>query len=498
VALASTDEDGATETLLQGYPLAPLEPNADYVAVVTDDLPLEDVGQRKPSRRTAVALALAVPESQTEAELAAYHAPTRATLARAGIDPTHVLRVWDFTTRSEADATERLRAMRRAAVKAVTDGTTTIALDLVEIRENGPIAAVIEGHIGGLPRFASTEEGGGLTLDEERLPVAEGSHDAPFRVTIPAGTGDYRFVMYGHGTGGSFHDAAFDDELAELGVAKLGIQFYGWTDGDVVTTFLGFDNIVAGTHRSTAGLMQAIADGAAVEQAMLGPLRTLLAAPKLQDVPNPAVGRHADGTIPVWVGGSLGGTMGAVYTGSAPEPRFGVFNVGGAAWTHFSPFAMINGFIRGPYGGDLNVLIAMAITQGNWDEVDGATWSPHLRDKDSMFLIQESIGDPVLPNPGTDMLAVVAGAQLLGKALAPIPGLAQVGKDAGPSQITQYRVADTDELAIHGFAARDTAAGEAAREQIFEFLTSVWAAAPKIELPSSCAHESCDFSGTSP
>jgi hypothetical protein len=394
--------------------------------------------------------------------------------------------------------------MRRTTVKAVTDGDTTVVLDQIEIRNSGPIAAVVEGHLHGLPRFAAPEASRGLTLDEDGQPVVEGTHDAPFRVTIPAGTGDYRFVMYGHGTAGSFHDDAFDEELAEIGIAKVGIQFYGWTNLEVIDTFLSFNNMMMGTHHSAAWLMQAIADGAAVEQALLGPVRGLLAAPTLGDVPNPAAGRHPDGKIPVWVGGSLGGTMGAVYTGSAPDSRYGVFNVGGAAWTHFIPdsnlFAMINGLIRNSYGGDLNVLISMAITQGNWDEVDGATWMSHLRDKDSMFLIQESIGDPVLPNQGTDMLAVVTGAGLLGEALTPIPGLAQVGKDAGSSRITQYQVpADTtDALDIHGFAARDTPAGAAAREQILDFLTSVWASEPTIELPSTCAQESCDFSGTAP
>ena len=41
-------------------------------------------------------------------------------------------------------------------------------------------------------------------------------------------------------------------------------------------------------------------------------------------------------------------------------------------------------------------------------------------------------------------------------------------------------------LSIHGFAAGDSNAGIAAREQISSFLTSIWAGSPKIELPSAC------------
>ncbi len=51
---------------------------------------------------------------------------------------------------------------------------------------------------------------------------------------------------------------------------------------------------------------------------------------------------------------------------------------------------------------------------------------------------------------------------------------------------------------VHGFAARDTPAGVAAREQIVGFIRSLWAGSMRVTIPSGCAMNtppgSCDFS----
>lgn len=490
-------DDDTNESLVVGYPLTPLEPGADYVAVVMDDLPVESGSPPTASRAAIVALGRDHARSPEEAKLAGYHAPTRAALAKTGIDPARVVRVWDFTTRSQEDATKRLRAMRDAAAKAVADGEVGVSIASVVKPPDPAIAAIVEGTLTGLPSFASSELTEGLTLDEQQMPVATGTREAPFRVLIPAGAGDYRFLMYGHGMGGSYHDDLFDHELAEQGVAKVNIEFHGWTEDDVIETFVNFTKVFIGTHHSSALLMQAVADGEAIQKAMLGPLGDALVAPDLGGEANPAAGRRPQFDIPVWTGGSLGGTMGLVFTSSAKETYSGVFNVPGAGWTHFVPkasvFELVGALIKGPYGGNLNVLHAIAMSQGVWDDVDGAVWAAELAGRDSVFLLQESIGDPVLPNPGSEMVAVVTGAEQVGKVLVPIAGVAPVEAAEGHTALTQYRVPGTDELDIHGFASKDTPAGAAAREQIEAFLMSVYDKNPRITLPSGCKGGSCDF-----
>jgi hypothetical protein len=89
----------------------------------------------------------------------------------------------------------------------------------------------------------------------------------------------------------------------------------------------------------------------------------------------------------------------------------------------------------------------------------------------------------------------------VGAVIVPIDGVAPVAGGGGATRtaITQFRVPSTvtSALDIHGFAAKGSPAGVAAREQIAAFLRSVWAGAPRIDLPPTCAARptrSCDFS----
>ena len=495
------NDSGANESFVFGYPLRPLAANADYVGCVLDDLPTTDGTKLTPPRAVEVALGLVEPETLAEAKLAAYHAPTRAVLQKAGIDLHHVLTVWDFTTRDANDPLIRLSAMRKAALDAVSSGKVGVTITKVDTSGPAPIAVAVEGQITGLPKFIDPMTGSDFTLDASGLPIANGTRSAPFRVVIPAGTGDYHFVMYGHGTGGDYYDTTLDAEIAGAGIAKVGIQYDGWTSEDVINTFIGIVKAFNGTRHATGMLMQALADATAIQSALGGVLGDALAAPMLGTTPNPAAGRKPKSDIVVWTGGSLGGIMGLVASCADPQVHYGVLNVPGAAWTHYVPksliFAMVSGFLLTPYQGQLNALEAVAQTQGLWDEVDGAIWSTQLAGRNTAFLIQESIGDPVVPNPGSEMVAVVTHATEVGAVIVPIAaGVPTATEVDGASAITQYKVVSDQPLEVHGFAAQNTPAGNAARSQIASFVASIFAGAPKITVPAGCTGGSCDFSGS--
>jgi hypothetical protein len=488
----STDDPG--NSLVVATPRKALAEGAEYLVVVTDALHAKGGGALTAERAAKVALGLEAPASQADADLFGYHAPARAVLQKAGVDPQHVLRLWDFTTRSAGDATRRLTAMREAAVAAVKAGKTAVLIDSVTSGSGGNVDVVVEGRLSGLPSFVA---GAGLTLDDSGMPVASGTREAPFRVEIPKGTGDYPFLMFGHGTGGSFHDSAFDAELAQKGIAKVGFSFYGWTDKDVLDTFLGLAHMFSGTEKSTAFLMQAVADGAAIQAAMTGPIGKVLSAATLGDKLNPVATRHPNGSVPLWAGGSLGGTMGLVFASAEPEMKAAVLNVPGGGWTHFIPgstiYAQVAALLKAGYGDDLALLQALLMSQSNWDDVDGALWGEALAGRDAVFLIQESIGDPVLPNVGTENVTLATGAVQVGAVLAPIPGVVKANGPVGQSALTQYHVPDKAPLDIHGFAAKDTPAGTAARAQIQSFVESVLAGKPQIDVPAGCVGGSCDF-----
>jgi hypothetical protein len=216
-------------------------------------------------------------------------------------------------------------------------------------------------------------------------------------------------------------------------------------------------------------------------------------------VANPAAGRHPDTAEPLWVGGSLGGTNGAIMVAAFPEIRYGVVNVPCGAWSHIIADAtlyklLVEQILNAWYPETLDARLAIAISQNAWDDVDGATWE----DPDGVLLMQESIGDPVVPNRGTTMLALSRNATLVGPAIDDLVGVLSTATSIeGATGITQFRTSETEDYDVHGFADRDTAAGRAARDQIAGFLQSVLDGAPRIDVPAACvARGSCDWAGT--
>jgi hypothetical protein len=495
VELRDASDLSGERWLLVGRPAVVLPANAEHVAVV-----LDTIGQTAAPHAVKVALGLVEADNDKERRLYAYHAPTRALLAEQGIDPARVVRVWDFTTRSAGDATFRLHAMMDALAQSAD--SLGIEIDSVVVPVDPAVAEIVRGRLTGAPGFL--DDGGYLVLDDAGRPKIVGTTDIEFRVMVPAGSGDYRVALYGHGTGGDVSDPAFDHELGESGVAKVSIRFTGWTGNDLVQTLFGFTTFLEGSERSTAGLMQSLAGGTVLLTSLDGLLGQTLTADQIDGRPNPAAGRHPITSDVAWVGGSMGGTMGGVMVSADPRLRIAVLNVPGAGWTHMVPYSLLyeaglGSMLEETYGNALDLHLAMVMGQGSWDEIDGAPWAQEALDAGGVFLLQESIGDPVLPNHGTELLANAFGAEQLAPVLVPIAGLqtSDVPVTHGAA-LEQYKVPDTGAYDVHGFAARDTPAGEAARQQIKAFLDSAWAGAPVMAHPSGCADVtpdgSCDFS----
>ncbi len=207
---------------------------------------------------------------------------------------------------------------------------------------------------------------------------------------------------------------------------------------------------------------------------------------------NPAAGRHPNMDQPVWAGGSLGGTMGFVYSAANPSIVAAVLNVPGAAWAQFSWYSEIYGFVKlimdGNYPDPTEQIHGVAMSQINFDPVDGANWQDAVGDHHALLIEQESIGDPVLPNIGNDMVAVASHAEQVGVVLNPIVTCENVPQAQNHNAMTQFKVPKTitEPLEIHGFAAGSSPAGIAAQEQIVSSIASVWAGAPVFSVPPEC------------
>lgn len=483
---AETVREGL-DTLVIAYPLDVLPAASEIVAVV--------VGvDAERERLDAVALGLAAPTTQDEEELRAWYAPIRATIEEAALDPADVYRAWSFPTRSAADPARRAMAM----LEDVDAAHLSVTIDEVQPGNGDTIAAIVFGTVDGVPDFRVDREEW-LQIGADGRPEIVSYHSAPFRVVIPAGEGDWKVALYGHGTGGDVTDASFDAQIAGAGLGKVGMQFHGWNGDELIGSVAYFRKVFDACTRASSALLQSVADGHAILRALQGPLGDALAAETLAGAPNPGAGRRPIADNPIWVGGSLSGTMGAVIVAANPSIDTAVLNVPGGAWTHFIPTAslytiLVDPITRAWYPTDIDRRAALAMAQNAWDDIDGAAWE----DPDSVLLLQESIDDPILPNVGTTLLARARGAVLVGLPIDDRMGDVEVTEGVeGETAITQYLTPFTGEYDIHGFAAESGPVTEAAQQQIAVFLTD-WrdGRTPRIVLPDGCVERGgrCDFS----
>ncbi len=503
------------ETGLIAYPRTLLAAATEHIVVITDDLRSSDGVTLRANDETRAALGLQAPRTPAQERLRAWHAPTRTLLMRAGIDPAHVLRVWGFVTRSHDQPLVALRAMRTRAIEALRDGTATVRIDSVSAPSDPTASLIVNGHILGLPRWVNDQR---LLTRQAGMPVTTAgmTYDAPFRVLLPrGGTGNYPAVVFGHGMGGEVTDSSFDHLLTNAGAAKINIRFDGLTETEMAPTFLGFARMNLGVEQAESVLLQALAGGMAVIHSMRGVtpdgtaipaasnLREVLAAPMVGGMVNPIAGRRSNPDTLTWAGGSLGGTMGITMVNAEPLFLAGVANVPGSAWSHFLIrsvlFDLVRAGLQRIYGSTLDIFLQLAVSQTHWDEVDGAVWAD-AQENPHPLLIQEAMGDPVLPNLGTEFAASSLGAVQVGAVLTPMAGVMSVEAADGRTTITQYRGPSNilDASDIHGFAARSGLHTDAALEQIETFLRSAWAGRARVVLPRNCAMNtpagSCDFS----
>jgi hypothetical protein len=478
--------------LLVGRPTELLPENADHAMVVLDTAGVDEAAPRA----VRVAVGLEKPQTAREQALANAYGPVADALVEAGVPLERILRVSWFTTRSQADTTRKVKAM--IAENLAAESQIQVVIDQVAAHRDPAVAMVVRGRLTGAPAFL--DEVGHFVLDAAGDPVVSGTRDVPFRAVIPAGEGDYRFALYGHGTGGDVTDDAFDAELARAGIAKVNVRFDGWTGDELLPNLLGFTRMIDGSGRAVSKPAQAVAAGPLLLSALAGELGDVLSAADLGGAPNPAAGRRPDMDTPAWLGGSLGGTMGAVIVGAEPRLRVAALNVPGSGWSHMIPHShlydlALESLLKLNYGDDVDIHHGLLMVQGNLDDIDGGVWAEEVLAHGTPVLLQQSMGDPVLPNLGTELLAASFGAVQLDPPLQPILGL-QVAAGPIPAGVVlaQYRVPDEGPYAVHGFAARDSEAGRAAIGQITGLVTSAWAGEPAVDLPAAClAHPGCDF-----
>ncbi len=506
------------QSVAVGYPQRNLGARTKHVVVLLDSARQTNGAPFRQDRIVRVALGLESAQGANETALFDRYQDIRAFLTSKGIASEHVLRAWSFTTRSTEDAQGILMAMREEGLRRVVDNRITVQIDSVEHRATGAVHSIVLGRLLGVPDYRNNIQD--IALSAANLPMNPTDGVMPFRLMIPrasATCSDYRMTIYGHGAGGNHTDDDFDEEFAGLCFGKLSVSYYGWTNAcplglpaercrTVPDVAAGLANLLQGAHRAAGGLLDAINQVFIMNRVLPTLMDTVASGTTLPqfsatgmrigDEPNPHAGRHLDFSTHFYLGGSLGGTMGLIIGKADDQINRGVLNVPGAGWSHWVTesflYTLFSGTIIAQNGNSILAIPALlSAGQILFDPIDGLTYEG--LPGDDVFLVQESLGDEVMPNNATTNVVRTVNAVQIGTVLRDVLGVEHATTARGRSGYTQYAVT-AGIYQKHGFAIQNNAAGHAAFEQMRTYADAAWGnGITEIVVPASCPNGRCDF-----
>ncbi|MCW5805392.1 MAG: hypothetical protein KIT31_23685 [Deltaproteobacteria bacterium] len=372
--------------------------------------------------------------------LAARYDAIFAALAAQGVDKSELALAWDFQTASDEFLRRDLTTMRDAAMPAIGANGANLSFTATT-KPNSPTS--FKRYLGTYksPDFLTNGERDDSVIrrSADHLPVMQGLRDAQFSAIIPACVQNQNqtlprpTVIFGHGLFGSAEEYLNDAFVAQLAedhcLVIIAGDFIGLTSRQLALAPLAVNDYNRGTQISEK-LAQSVIDFIALESIARGPMAR---APEFQ-VNGRAV---IDPAKTFYIGGSLGGIMGNTFMAYDPNITRGVLAVPGGNWSMLlersTAWSLLMGAAQGAYE-DPSVYqlnLAMALGMG-LEPYDPLTTAAHVI-KDPLpgsvkknILIWYTIGDCLVTNIATEMVAREMGIQVLGPSVKEPFGLAPV------------------------------------------------------------------------
>jgi len=352
-----------------------------------------------------------------------------AKLAQVGVDKNNLVLAWDFVTASDEFLTSDLLAMRAAALPAIGTNGANLTFSAQPISGDPTLThSVLEGTFQS-PNFLSDGESldSRITRDAAGKPMLNGMRDANFAAVIPKCTetmsGPVPVMVFGHGLFGSGADYIDDSFLQSVAnqfcfVIVAG-DFIGLTNRQIQLT------VTAANDLNQAGglaemLEQSIIDFISLEQIVRGPMAT---APEFQ------VNGHSvvDPTQVYYLGGSLGGIMGNTFMAYDPNILRGGLGVPGGAWSllfeRSTAWTALQGTAESSYDDQYAYQALISLLGMRMEPVDPVTTATHVLSDPlpdtpvKQVDMYEAIGDCLVTNLSTEMMARTMGIKVVGPSL---------------------------------------------------------------------------------
>jgi hypothetical protein len=370
-------------------------------------------------------------------------------LAKAGVARSELQLAWDFTVRSEENATRDMLEVRKLILESLEKSPPAITITKIDDAPDARTFRLVHGTMK-LPLFL--EAPGPLSKlkrDSSGKVVANGTVDVPFEVFVPpsAATGEpARAFTYGHGFFGE-REELFASWSAVPTIAEksrmigAAVDWVGMAadDEDPVADLI-VQNKMSEVFVFTDRVHQAMANQIALAWALKGPLTK---EPSLQNAGKPLY----DPSTVYWFGISQGHILGATYSALSPYVERAVLQVGGAGFSMMMPrsesFTPFIAFIQILVPDALDLQKFIAQSQLSMDRIEAGTYAPHLLTNGypggpatRKVLLQTALYDSLVPNIAADTHARSLGVAHYTPSARKVPGLVDVtGPYDGSAQI---------------------------------------------------------------
>ncbi len=376
-----------------------------------------------------------------------YETDVFAPLERAGLQRAELILAWDFTVRSEADATGDLFAIREDLRARLEAAAPVVTIRSIKQNPSPHIARQIEGTVRVPLYVTSVDPAAALRRDLAGKPLAEGTAEVPFSMIIPpsvlSGGPPARLLQLGHGFFGDRSElvTSFVPALADRSrFVVFATDWWGMSTVDIPPILGGISERPAETLRFADRVAQGMANAIVMARAAKGPLHEAVRAggPVLWDVD------HL-----YFYGISQGAILGGTYLGLSPDVDRAVLSVGGCAFSFmmfrarpfYSFLAVLRSFIPNPI--DLQKLAALS--QTTFDRFDPITFAPRALARpfegarpDRRILFQIGRGDAQVPNLAAELYTRALGIPQLGPSMRQVPAVSLVDAPTDGSALQYF------------------------------------------------------------
>ncbi|KIG19221.1 hypothetical protein DB30_04686 [Enhygromyxa salina] len=441
----SHGDDGRRAFMIR--PAVRLDPNTRYIVAIRG---LVDQGGAliEASSGFAALRDISPSDDDTIEQRRGLYADIFMRLGDAGIGRADLQLAWDFTTASDANITERLVHVRDEGL-AMFDAGPQFNITKIDIDPFPGIAMRVTGDL--LVPLYLDEPGpaGRFTYGADGLPEPNTTTEYPFMVLIPtsAFSEPAGLLQFGHGLFGSYQDVD-DSLLRDMAIDYNLVPF--------ATTWLGLSNQDLGQISSVlqsariddfSTIVDRLGQGVFNGLSAMRMMRESFAdAPEIMGPSMEPLLIDADRSY--FFGASLGGIMGSTYMALTTDVQRGVLGVPGQPYgllldrsEAFTPLATLS---NAAYEDKLDLRIAFELMQILWDRSEPTGFSRHVISdplpgtQPHEVIMLGAIGDHLVTNFGTHVMARELGIPQLNPAVRPLFGIDQVEQPYSGSVFIEY------------------------------------------------------------